>query len=656
VNDDAGIGRENRSQTRRRVLLGTAAATALGAVGAGAHYAYKDLSPGAEGVAWLRDHAVPLATTEPGSGFADLEPLRKLIGDARIVSLGEATHGAREFFQLKHRLIEFCVSELGFNIFAMEAEFGSALAVNDYVLEGKGNAADALSGIGYWHWDTQEVLALIEWIRAWNVAHERKVKFHGFDMQGLWGDGSAAPALRLLDYLARVAHELAAESEPVLRPLVSSFFFFVLQPALKEKIRSQITKLLAAFDTERLRWIERSSETEWRVARLCATTIAQSAQFTAPGRSDDYRDQAMADNVRALLEMEGPGAKALLWAHNAHVARVQRTLNNNDGRMGGALHATFGAAHVVIGFAFNRGSFLAIDRTDEDGTIRDHVVPPGPEGTLDEVLARIGLPLLALDLRAVPPNGALARWMATKPRQWDTGLSHNPSQPHSVSRDPRADFDSLIFVASTSASRLNPTVESRLKPMVKWLRHPSTRAAATQNTQPTNLALEGKDGGGPDGWNWSGNDAVHRYAVATLPEQSAAGGNVVRIERIKVSLPWGYRILTQAFPAVAWHGRRITFRAAVRAEKVAAIGRGAQLYMRVWRPILALSRPISLSEWTRQSMEGPILVLSPCIGSSEWTRQSVSVDIPPEAELIEIALCVIGDAIGWFGDLTIEAA
>src|ERR1043165_6515328 len=117
-------------------------------------------------VDWITANAVRLKTSEAGNGFADMQPLKKIIGDARIVSLGEATHGTREFFQLKHRLIEFCVSELGFNLIAMETEFGSALAVNDYVLEGKGNAADALCGMGYWCWDTQEVLALIEWIRA----------------------------------------------------------------------------------------------------------------------------------------------------------------------------------------------------------------------------------------------------------------------------------------------------------------------------------------------------------------------------------------------------------------------------------------------------------------------------------------------------------
>src|ERR1700704_3386466 len=87
--DDAAQAQENSLLTRRSVLLGTAAAAAIGAAGAGVHHLYKDKQPGADSVAWLRDNAVPLATTEPGSGFADLEPLRKVIGDARIVSLGE---------------------------------------------------------------------------------------------------------------------------------------------------------------------------------------------------------------------------------------------------------------------------------------------------------------------------------------------------------------------------------------------------------------------------------------------------------------------------------------------------------------------------------------------------------------------------------------
>src|SRR4051794_36917843 len=68
---------------------------------------------------WIKSQAIPLSTPEAGHGFKDMQPLKKVVGDARIVSLGEATHGTREFFQLKHRMMEFLAGEMGFTIFSI---------------------------------------------------------------------------------------------------------------------------------------------------------------------------------------------------------------------------------------------------------------------------------------------------------------------------------------------------------------------------------------------------------------------------------------------------------------------------------------------------------------------------------------------------------
>src|SRR5262249_47537150 len=143
--------------SRRRILLGgttLAAAAAITSVPF-ALRAQSARSPGEDGLAWLKANVLPLASAEPGSAFNDLEPLREIIGNARIVSMGEATHGTREFFQLKHRLIEYCISELGFTVIGFEANYGTTLAVNDYVLHGKGSAVDVVSGMGFWTWDTE---------------------------------------------------------------------------------------------------------------------------------------------------------------------------------------------------------------------------------------------------------------------------------------------------------------------------------------------------------------------------------------------------------------------------------------------------------------------------------------------------------------------
>ena len=132
---------------------------------------------------WVRLNAIRLTTVEAGHGFDDLQPLKRIIGTARMVTLGEATHGSREFFQLKHRLLEFFATEMGFTIFSIEANMPEAYRLNDYVLNGVGDPAQLLRGMYFWTWDTEEVLDMIRWMREFNKAGKGRVQFTGFDMQ-----------------------------------------------------------------------------------------------------------------------------------------------------------------------------------------------------------------------------------------------------------------------------------------------------------------------------------------------------------------------------------------------------------------------------------------------------------------------------------------
>ena len=132
---------------------------------------------------WVRTNAVPLKTVEARHGFDDMEPLRRIIGDARIVSLGEATHGTREFFQLKHRMLEFLATQMGFTIFSIEANMPEAYRLNDYVLNGTGDPAALLRGMYFWTWNTEEVLDMVRWMREFNASGKGRVQFTGFDMQ-----------------------------------------------------------------------------------------------------------------------------------------------------------------------------------------------------------------------------------------------------------------------------------------------------------------------------------------------------------------------------------------------------------------------------------------------------------------------------------------
>ena len=95
-----------------------------------------------EQTAWVTERALPFDTVDAGHGFDDLMPLVQLIGDARIVALGEPTHGSREVFQMKHRLVEFLATEMGFTIFSIEANMPEAYRVNNYVARGAGDPAE----------------------------------------------------------------------------------------------------------------------------------------------------------------------------------------------------------------------------------------------------------------------------------------------------------------------------------------------------------------------------------------------------------------------------------------------------------------------------------------------------------------------------------
>ncbi|HEX5759531.1 MAG TPA: erythromycin esterase family protein, partial [Thermoanaerobaculia bacterium] len=169
-------------------------------------------------VDWIRAQAIPLLTPRAGHGFADLAPLRDVVGGARVVALGEATHGTREFFQVKHRLLEYLVSELGFSVFAIEASWPESEAVDEYVRTGRGDPAKALAGLYVWPWNTEEVLDLIRWMRQWNaVPGRRQVRFYGFDVRA-----AAVSAERLAARLRRIDPPLAAEAGPALARLAAA--------------------------------------------------------------------------------------------------------------------------------------------------------------------------------------------------------------------------------------------------------------------------------------------------------------------------------------------------------------------------------------------------------------------------------------------------
>jgi erythromycin esterase len=399
----------------------------------------RDLTP----VEWLRANAIPFATTEARSGTADLEPLRTIVADARIVSLGEATHGSREFFTMKHRVLEYLVEEMGFTIFAIEANLPEADVVDDYVLNGNGTAAAALRGMYFWTWDTAEVLDMIEWMREYNLRRGDRppVRFRGFDPQ------YAPWTVRMVErYVTRVDAEAASTYAKRLECMLAEpADYRGRPPGTRDGCAASIAQAMAAFMERRADYSARSSALEYENHLRYLRVIQQSESIWSGRRR---RDDLMAENVEWLMDVAHPGEKAVLWAHNLHVAA------DHQSRMGHPLKVRFGDAIVNVGFAFDHGGFNAYG---PDG-FRAYTAWDYPEGGWETFFREAGLPRFLLDLRNPQRSPAAVTYLAASRRMWAIGALWQPGNMnnHRWGAPLSEAFDVIIYIETVTPTVMNP--------------------------------------------------------------------------------------------------------------------------------------------------------------------------------------------------------
>jgi erythromycin esterase len=353
--------------------------------------------------------AYPLRTVEPRGDSADLRPLDRMIGDARVVGLGEATHSSHDFFATKHRVFRHLVEKKGFRTFALEGAWSSGLRLNDYVLYGKGNARQIMREefqSTYLWWNNSDYLALVEWMRAYNRQHPQDpVRFMGNDV------GWAGPELydKVTDYVARAHPGVRvrfAELYDGLRPTGSAAEYldqYMARP-LPER------RGIAARTGEALELLRKQSPGadraayDWAVQH--ATVVDQVARMYSFDFYDDekelaeamrYRDRVMADNT--AWWQERTGTKVLLSAHNAHVGYETSEPTRYPRMQGAFLRDRLGEAYVSVGFTFDRGSFNA---TAPDGEVQRFTLGPLGAGRNEPVLDRVRYDDYFVDLRTVP--------------------------------------------------------------------------------------------------------------------------------------------------------------------------------------------------------------------------------------------------------------
>jgi protein-L-isoaspartate(D-aspartate) O-methyltransferase len=321
----------------------------------------------------MREAAEPV----PSVAEADLGPLLERIGDARVVLVGEASHGTSEFYHMRARLTQALIEHKGFTIVAAEADWPDAARIDHYVRPRKRPATTAwtaFSRFPTWMWRNREVLAFVEWLRSYNQkSHlpEHQVGFYGLDLYSLFTSVGA-----VLDYLdevdpdaARTArhrygcltpwqHDPAAYGRAVISgryQTCESEVVDMLQELLQSRIGTWQPDGERAFDAVQNARLIADAENYYRI------------MYYGSADSWNLRDRHMFDTLQALLQFRGSEAKAVIWAHNSHIGNAAATEMSSRGEfnIGQLCREAFADQAFLIGFGTDHGTVAAASNWDE---------------------------------------------------------------------------------------------------------------------------------------------------------------------------------------------------------------------------------------------------------------------------------------------------
>lgn len=334
----------------------------------------------AEVFTWLQENTIHMNTIDARSGYADLQPLHAMIGDARIVALGETSHLNGGFYKVKHRMVEFLVSQMGFTVFTIEAPFGCASTINDYIHGITDVPEDALNALAFTAWRTEEVLDMLIWMREYNSSHDNTLNVYGFDNKPVFGSAKV-----VYDYL-KATSSTTAYDDILLEWITHQFDPTRID--IIERITGDVVNLISYLEGRRP--AAGQDQAEWSFAVQNAKVLLQFLEFWGSmgniSKASDMRDQHMGDNVEWIIDYED-GAKTIVWAGNAHITSIP-----GSGCMGEYLRQRYGDDMIVMAL---------ISRKRSSASSNGGSWTAGA-GTLEVFLAQAGLDISILDFRSLP--------------------------------------------------------------------------------------------------------------------------------------------------------------------------------------------------------------------------------------------------------------
>ncbi|MCP2257620.1 erythromycin esterase [Streptoalloteichus tenebrarius] len=373
---------------------------------------------------WFREHATSLSTLDPDAPLDDLEPLRDLVGEARVVAIGEGAHFVHEFTLARQRVLRFLAERCGFSVLALEFGFSEGLTLAPWV-RGEG-AEDDLAQVSPYAvtWGLGD---LVRFARRHNATSAHPVRFVGIDIPQ--AGGSLLPALTpLADYLRDVDPEILPLLETAIgiaqrcssgSAASAAPLWAKLSTAEQDGLTAAVTRLLLRVRALEPLYVSRGGQDRYDVALRQVEAAfhadsmfrAMSGLFTGTGLAGDpsVRDLYMAETVRWHLERSEPGTRIVLVAHNNH---IQKTSAAFDGAfvsltMGAYLNRMLGEDYRAIAVTSTDDHVPEME-LDESAPVGFRVVDtplPAPEpGSVEAAAVEAGLGLGLVSLRQAPPE------------------------------------------------------------------------------------------------------------------------------------------------------------------------------------------------------------------------------------------------------------
>lgn len=238
--------------------------------------------------------------------------------DVLVVGLGEASHGVKEYQEMKAEVFQALVGHNGCRTFVIEGDFGSALKVDDYIHGGEGTAKEAAAWIGFRIYRTEEMEALIEWMRAYNetAGEGADLHFYGMDMQ--WADNSKDYVFRVLE---QVSPDSSAKYREALAFLNDDEMYDISAEAFGQGL-SVAEGLIQEVDSAEESIVEIFGNETFAFARECARSIYNCCDIRKSDREyNTVRDSHMAEKVQWFME-HGDGSVIFINGHNGHIGKV----------------------------------------------------------------------------------------------------------------------------------------------------------------------------------------------------------------------------------------------------------------------------------------------------------------------------------------------